>query len=171
MERVIIDLENYDVLDYKYLKDLDINDSFFDSLKNDYYVYTEWFLKKQKENVKAYVQEKNGKIVSLLLLKAEDETEEYNDFLKPFKPARRLKISTLKDIDPDRKMGEVFIRIIEETAKCENVSEIYGTIFDKYENLIQLLEKNGYKKYTKKKTTIPDGSEELEIVLVKKISK
>ncbi len=170
MKKVILDMENYAVLDYKYLKDIDINDSFFDSLKEDYLGFNEWFLKKQKENVKAYVQEKDGKLLSFLLLKVEDEKEKYNDFLKPFKPGRRLKVATIKDIDPDRKMGEVFIKIIEKTAMNEGCIEIYASVFDKYDYLIKMLEKNGFKKYTKKKALTSSGVEELENVLIKKIS-
>ena len=170
MKKVILDMKNYAVLDYKYLKDIDINDSFFDSLKEDYLGFSEWFLKKQKEKVKAYVQERDGKILSFLLLKIEDEKENYNDFLKPFKPARRLKISTLKDIDPDRKMGNVFVKIVEKTAMNEGVLEIYTLVFDKHQDLIKMLEKHGFKKYTKKKTRTINGEEELENVLIKKIS-
>ena len=171
MKKVMLDMEDYAVLDYKYLKDIDINDSFFDSLKEDYLGFSEWFLKKQKERVKAYVQERDGKVLSFLLLKIEDEQEKYNDFLKPFKPARRLKISTLKEIDPDRKMGDIFLKIALETAIKENISEIYTLVFDKHKHLIEILEKHGFKKYTKKKTLTPSGVEELENVLVKKVSK
>ena len=169
MKKVILNMKDYRVLDYISLKEVDINDNFFDSLKDNYYGFEEWFLKKQKENVKAYVQRRNGKILSFLLLKIEDEKEDYSDFIKPFKPGRRLKISTLKDIDSDRKMGKVFIKIIEKTAINEKVSEIYTAVYDKYEYLIKILEDNGFKKYTKKKTLNRDGVEELENILVKRV--
>lgn len=40
------------------------------------------------------------------MLKLEDENEDYSDFVKPFKPARRLKVSTFKVTDTGKKIGE-----------------------------------------------------------------
>ncbi len=171
MENILLDknIEESSGIDYKYLSELDIDDSFFDSLREDYAGFDEWFRYKQLENAQAYVQERDGRIISFLLFKVEDESEDYEDFLEPFIPARRLKISTLKDIDPERRMGELFIIITEKTVEKENVLEIYITAFDKQEYLIHMLESYGFEKYTKKKTLKPDGSEELENVLVKRM--
>ena len=83
------------------------------------------------------------------------------------KPARRLKISTLKVSDTGKRIGETFIKIIVEKAIKENVEEIYVTVFDKQEFLIDMLESYGFKKYTKKRTTRSNGEIELENVLVK----
>ena len=85
------------------------------------------------------------------MLKVENEGEDYKDFLKPFKPARRLKISTLKVADTGKRIGETFIKIIVEKAIKEDVDEIYVTVFDRQEFLIDMLESYGLKKYTKKK--------------------
>jgi len=40
---------------YQYFKDLDLNDYFFDSLKESYREFPEWFAQKAKEDEKAYV--------------------------------------------------------------------------------------------------------------------
>lgn len=101
------------------------------------------------------------------MLKIEDEKEEYKEFLKPFQPGIRLKISTLKVVDTGKRIGETFIKIIVDKAIKEEVDEIYVTMFDKQEFLIDMLEDYGFKKYTKKKTLRSDGGYELENVLVK----
>ena len=154
-------------INYQYLHELDINDAFFDSLKLDYAGFEEWFKEKQSKEAQAYVTEFDGKLTSFLMLKVENEDEDYKDFLKPFKPARRLKISTLKVADTGKRIGETFIKIIVEKAIKEDVDEIYVTVFDKQEFLIDMLESYGFKKYTKKKTPRSDGGIELENVLVK----
>ena len=40
---------------YEYFKDLDLNDGFFDSLKDSYKEFSTWFAQKAKEDEKAYV--------------------------------------------------------------------------------------------------------------------
>lgn len=166
-EKVSEDIRKPVFINYKYLHELDINDAFFNSLKVDYAGFEEWFKKKQSKEAQAYVTESDGKLTSFLMLKVENEDEEYKDFLKPFKPARRLKISTLKVADTGKRIGETFIKIIVEKAIKENVEEIYVTVFDKQEFLIDMLESYGFKKYTKKRTPRSDGGIELENVLVK----
>ena len=151
----------------KYLHELDINDHFFDSLKSDYATFEDWFIKKQKESSQAYVTESNGQITSFLMLKIEDENEKFEDYLEKLKPARRLKISTLKVQDEGKRIGETFIKIIVETAIKEKVEEIYVTVFDKQEHLIDMLEGYGFKRVTKKRTKKLNGTIELENVLVK----
>lgn len=158
------------IITYKYLYELDITDSFFDSLKQDYADFESWFKKKQAANAMAYVTESCGKLTSFLMLKIENKSENYMDFLHPFKPAKRLKISTLKVMDTGKRIGEMFIKIIFKKAVEEQVDEIYITIFDKYKNLIDLLESYGFKKYTKKKTLGSNGKYLFENVLVKRYS-
>lgn len=157
-------------VNYKYLYELDINDPFFDSLKKDYDGFENWFKRKQKEEKQAYVTEKSGKITSFLMMKIEDENEKYPDFLVPFLPGKRLKVSTLKVADTGKRIGETFIKIIVETGLKEKVDEIYITVFDKQEYLIEMLEGYGFKLFTKKKTLKSDGTNELENVLVKSMN-
>ena len=78
----------------KQLKDLDINDRFFDSLKNEYKDFIIWF--NNHLDRKAYITFQDNKIASILILKIEDKSENYKDFNKEFKPSKRLKICTLK---------------------------------------------------------------------------
>ena len=82
------------VIEEKKLKDLDINDTFFDSLKSDYKDFIIWF--NNHLNRKVYVTYQNNKITSLLVLKIEEEKEIYDNLTKEFKPSKRFKICTLK---------------------------------------------------------------------------
>ena len=52
----------------RYLSELDVNDKFFDSLREDYYNFNDWFKKKQDNNTMCYVNIDNGNITSLLIL-------------------------------------------------------------------------------------------------------
>ena len=152
------------------LYNINLDDDFFDSLRNDYRDFDNWFLKKQKEGAEAYIirNEKN-KITSFLMIKEEGEEEDYSNFEIPFKAGNRLKISTLKVADTGKKIGEYFINLVIEKALRKNIEEIYITTFLKQDSLIHLLKENGFVFYTYKETLRNDGTTEKEAVYVKSI--
>lgn len=125
-------LINYDVLSIslRRIGDLNINDNFFDSLREDYggIKFNDWLKKKQEE--KAYVFEDQEGLKGFLYLKTEDENEPYDHFEPPFKPAKRLKVGTFKIAKSGLRIGERFLKIIFDNAKMRNVDEIYVTMFD-----------------------------------------
>ena len=97
----------------EYLINLDINDSFFDSLKKDYNNFEEWFKRKSLEETKCFVTYyDNGKISSILILKEENENENYNNFYRPFSEDKRLKICTFKVDNIGFGIGEYYLYII-----------------------------------------------------------
>lgn len=151
-------------IECRYLSELDINDKFFDSLKEDYSNFEEWFKKKQDGNTKCYVTMNNGNITSLLILKIEYEDEDYSNFTIPFNKSKRLKICTFKVTDKGKGIGEEFINIISREAINNNINEIYVTIYDKHKSLIILLKKNGFYEYT----TLGSNSNNKELVLLKR---
>ena len=158
LEKVVS--ENPDLVDYKVLSvtkkifaDININDPFFDSFKEDYNGFEKWFLKKSDET--AYVTMNKGNILSFLYLKLEGIDENYSDISPFFKPDKRLKIGTFKVISNGVRLGERFLKIIFDNALQYKASEIYVTIFDKREEqkrLIFLLEDWGFKLHGKKQT-------------------
>ena len=156
-------------IEEKYLYQLDINDEFFNSLKEDYFGFETWFAKKQKEGAKAYVSLDKGKVTSFLMLKVETEDENYDKLDEPFYRARRLKVATMKVAATGRKIGESFIKMIIRKAFEENVEEIYVTVFPKHEALIDLLNEYGFHYKTFQKTTHNDGTIDNEYIYVKKI--
>lgn len=152
----------------EFLYKIELEDKFFDSLREDYDKFNGWFQRKQEAEAKAYVtrNEKNG-ITSFLMLKKEELNEKYDDFDKPFKPATRLKISTFKVVDTGKRIGETFIKIIISKAIEEEVSEIYVTVFPNQNFLIDLFKEYGFKEYTYKNTKNGRGQNQKELVLVR----
>lgn len=171
LEKVVS--ENPDLVDYKvlsvtkkYFGEININDSFFESFKEDYQGFDKWFLRKSDET--AYVTINKGNILSFLYLKVENTDENYSDISPVFKPKKRLKIGTFKVISNGVRLGERFLKIIFDNAIRFSVDEIYITIFDKREEqkrLILLLEDWGFKFYGKKNTVNGD-----ELVYVRDFS-
>ena len=167
-EKVIIETPVF--IKQEYLYNMDLEDDFFTSLRRDYLGFDGWFEKKQRKGESAYVTTTNeNKITSFLMLKEEDETEDYSSFEKPFEPGRRIKVSTFKVSDTGKKIGECFIKIMVNEAIKRNVDEIYVTTFEKQESLIYLLEQYGFKLSTYKSTTKSDGTIERESIYVKNI--
>ena len=150
--------EHPERIDYKVLSikqehfgNIDLKDPFFDSLKEDYSDFTDWFTKKAEE--KAYVTYQKDKLLSFLYLKPEGPEENYSDIRPIFKPKRRLKVGTFKVATNGVRIGERFLRIVFENALRFKVEEIYVTVFDKrleQKMLINLLENWGFVKYGSK---------------------
>lgn len=159
------------LIDYKMLSvrkkkfgALDLNDPFFDSLKEDYPGFEQWFCNKREQE--AYVFESEG-IHGFLYLKIETQEEPYSDITPTFSPAKRLKVGTFK-IDSNLKgfrLGERFLKIIFDNALKADVDEIYVTLFehkrDEVSFLKTMLEEWGFEKWGEKKSG--------EAVLVKKM--
>lgn len=152
--------ENPSLVDYKVLSirqklfgDLDINDLFFQSLKDDYPGFEAWFNKKAQEQAYVTINGVNKKILSFLYLKKEGEEESYHDIEPRMLPKVRLKVGTFKVISNGVRLGERFLKIIFDNALRQSVNEIYVTIFDKRDEqlrLIQLMEDWGFRKFGKK---------------------
>lgn len=121
---------------------INLDDKFFDTLKEDYPNFETWF--KKKNNEEAYVfKNKENKVSGFLYLKIEDRDE--TDYFKvnPFlRNNKKLKIGTFK-IDNDIKgfrLGERFLKIIFDNALKNNVDEIYVTLFQNHRKEISYLE-------------------------------
>ena len=143
------ELVNYKVLNVQKLKfgKIDLNDTFFDSLKEDYVGFDKWFIKKYDEEAYITINSNNGMLLSFLYLKVEDENENYSNINPLFSPKRRLKIGTFKVISNGFRLGERFVKIVFDNALKNHVQEIYVTIYDKrpeQRRLIDLLEQWGF---------------------------
>ena len=123
-------------IEEKYLYEIDINDTFFDSLRLDYKDFNKWFKINNKRKV--FVTFNESKITSFLMLKVEEMSEIYN-FDKEFIPKKRLKICTMKVIDNGLGLGDEYVKIIFNKARELSVEEIYFTVFPKYSDLINSL--------------------------------
>lgn len=152
-----------DISIYKF-SDLNLQDPFFDSLKDSYPEFEVWFNKKAIMGETAYVYiDDDGLIKDFLYLKI--ETEELID-VQPILPAKkRLKVGTFKILPRHTKRGERFMKKIMDYAIAENVDEVYVTIFPKTElkYLIQSFERYGFEHIADK----DHGFRGKEYVLVK----
>ncbi len=149
------ELKNYQVLAVKkeYFGNINLNDEFFDSFKQDYKEFGNWFNKKA-DNI-SYVCITDGDVKAFLYLKQEDTNEVYNDIEPSFPQKKRLKIGTFKVSSTGYKLGERFLKVIFDNALQYDVEEIYVTIFDKRDEqlrLIYLLEDWGFKHWGTKTT-------------------
>lgn len=143
------ELVNYKVLNVQKLKfgKIDLNDTFFDSLKEDYVGFDKWFIKKYDEEAYITINSNNGMLLSFLYLKVEDENENYSNINPQFSSKRRLKIGTFKVISNGFRLGERFMKIIFDNALKNHVQEIYVTVYDKrpeQRRLIDLVEQWGF---------------------------
>lgn len=167
-EKVIVETPVF--IKKEFLYNMDLNDDFFTTLRLDYKGFDTWFIKKQRNEEMAYVTlTTDNKVTSFLMLKEEDETEDYSAFEKPFTPAKRIKVSTFKVSDTGKKIGECFIKIMVNEAMQKNIEEIYVTTFEKQESLIYLLKQYGFDLFTHKNTLKSDGTIEREAIYVKSL--
>ncbi|MCD4652178.1 MAG: hypothetical protein K8S56_10410 [Candidatus Cloacimonetes bacterium] len=113
----------------RYFGEINLKDSFFDTLREDYCEFDIWF--KRKSTERAYVLQIKNKIRGFLYLKVEDEKENYPDFTTTFSPIKRLKIGTFKTNLFGVNLGERFLKIAFDNAMHNSVSEIYLTAYDK----------------------------------------
>lgn len=154
LEKVIA--ENPELADYKvlsvkraYLGSIELRDAFFDSFRDDYKGFDDWFNHKADET--AYLcQGGDDKIVAFLYLKSEGTEEDYSDIVPQFSPAVRLKIGSFKVASNGYKLGERFLKIVFDNALKFGVDEIYTTAFgrtDEQKRLISLLEDWGFSRH------------------------
>lgn len=141
-------------------KNVNLEDPFFDSLKNDYKEFSEWFAKKSEDFAYLFRND-SGMIDGFLYLKIEDGP--LTEVTPTLPAARRLKVGTLKINAHGTKLGERFIKKVFDHAISEGVGEIYVTVFAKHAPLVALFEKYGFSKKAEKHT---DNGQELVLVKV-----
>lgn len=140
---------------------INLEDSFFNSLKEDYPGFKDWFARKSREGEEAFVQfDREGQLQGFLYIK--NESNEVDKTIAPImKAMRRLKVGTFKIEAHNTRLGEKFIKKIMDYAIYEGYEEAYVTIYPKYDSLMDLLKRYGFKYY---------GTKQDELVLVKSFS-
>lgn len=131
---------------WRYLSELDINDSFFDSLKTDYPEFEEWYSKKANEGKQAFAYIDEQGIGAFVMLKR-GECEDIHLENKTLPKRSRLKISTLKLSERVEgiRLGEGAIGIALWNWLESDDEEIYVTVFDKHRKLIEMLQRFGFR--------------------------
>lgn len=135
------DLVQYSILAVKQVDfgQVDLADPFFDSFKEDYSEFENWFNRKVENQ--CYICNNDTELSAFLYIKVEEKGKEnYSDINPLFQPKKRLKIGTLKVTGNGYKIGERFLKIVFDNAFQYKVDEIYVTIFEKRQEQIQLIE-------------------------------
>lgn len=171
LEKCIVEnpeLKSYKVLSIRkeHFGNINLNDVFFDSFRQDYSEFNDWF--NRKADSVSYVCFMGERVVAFLYLKVEGRQESYSDIYPKFESKKRLKIGTLKVASTGLKLGERFLKVVFDNALLYGVDDVYVTVFDKREEqtrLIAVLLDWGFW-YWGKKTTI-NGEEKVYIKTLK----
>jgi len=149
---------------WKKFAEVNVNDTFFDSLKVDYTEFPNWFQKKSSKNENALVFSDEQGIGAFIYLKRENESVELVEQTLPAIP--RLKIGTLKLSERIKgiRLGEGAIGISLWYWQKIKYNEVYITVFEKHSDLVNLLcrfgfvcigkNKRGETVYLKKRSTL-----------------
>ena len=147
------------VISQRKFSEVSLDDPFFDSLKEGYAEFADWFARKRDET--AYVSyDEEGGLQGFLYLKK--ETGPITDVNPPLNVTECLKVGTFKVIAHGTKLGERFVKIITDTVLNNGLRVAYLTIYPEHEPLIRILERFGFMK----KGTKGEGSR-VEDVYVK----
>ncbi|HBE79929.1 MAG TPA: hypothetical protein DDW65_19440 [Firmicutes bacterium] len=148
-------------VEIKQFQQINLDDLFFNSLKQDYQEFGEWFRRKAEKE--AYVIYNDDHSLDAFLHLKIEENENDSTIFPPLSNEKRLKLATLKvaDTGQGNKYGEGLLKISFDIARQSQVNYIYVTVFAKHESLINLLGQLGYEHYGRKIT--PNGEEEVYI--------
>lgn len=140
-------------------RDVDLADTFFNSLKAGYGGFPAWFAKKADEELYVVV-DGTGKISGMIYLKP--EIGAVTDIVPPLPSARWMKVGTLKIEGKGTKLGERVLKKIFDTAIQDGMDGVYVTVFELHAQLVKLFERYGFVRHATK--TTKDG---VELVLVR----
>lgn len=129
---------------WKKFRDVNLDDTFFDSLKNDYPEFIDWFNRKSREGEETLVFNDEYGIGAFLYLKDEEEPLELVDCILP--SCKRVKIGTLRLSERQRgiRLGEGALGVALWKWQEKQVDEIYVTVFDSHADLISLFDRFGF---------------------------
>lgn len=141
--------------------DLDVEDPFFTSLRNDYNPgFDEWFARKATQGEHAHmVLDVDGAPMAMLYLKEESDRD---DGITPTLTKRRLKIGTFKvDFDHHTSIGKRLLALALRRFATSGCEYVYLTVFDnpRTMTLRNLLGQYGFTKIGIKR----DGDREEEV--------
>ena len=136
---------------FKKFSEIDLQDTFFDSLKEDYpgnansTGFISWFHNKAAANSTALVFDDDDGLGAFVYLKDENETIELVNSTLPAIP--RIKIGTLRLAERYRgqRLGEGAIGLALWKWQQTKTPEIYVTVFEKHDTLIMLFERFGFR--------------------------
>ncbi|WP_270985526.1 hypothetical protein [Campylobacter helveticus] len=148
-------------IQFELFSGINLGDSFFDSLRQDYQDFDNWYNKKALQDEKAYVLYEKNELVCFLYLKEENPVDNTSITPPLDSTTTWVKVGTFKVVPHRTKLGERLIKRIFDFAISKNIFNLYLTTFPKHETLISLLEQYGFKQW---------GKKDNELVLTKNIA-
>lgn len=142
-------LPKHTLLKECYAHDINLNQPFFDSLKEAYQDFEWWWYEKcVKQSRKCWIYEEEKVIKAFLMLKEEDQPIETSP---PVPAGRRVKITTLKVDLSGSKMGELFLKMAFQYCINNQFFETYLTHFEEEDDsLVYLIRNYGFEYVGKK---------------------
>lgn len=126
------------------MHNLDLEDSIFDSLREEYPGFNEWFKEKSRTGRECYVYRRSDESLgAILIYKIEDDDIAS---IPPLPKKKRLKIATMKVEHVGYKIGELLLKISIDIALTNAITEIYLTHFTRSEedHLVYLISEYGF---------------------------
>lgn len=132
-----------EIIRLKKFSQVDLTDTFFDSLRESYTGFDKWFRRKADE--KAYVVTSKAGVQAFLYLKIENGA--ITDIDPPLNSVICLKVGTFKINARGTRLGERFVKKIFDHALINDIKHIYVTVFEHHEVLISILKRYGFSEY------------------------
>ena len=132
--------------------EINLNDPFFDSLKQDYKEFNDWFLRKSEQLALVLYNEVQA-IEGFLYCKFEEGPS--NDTVPPLPNSYHMKVGTFKFNPMKTRRGDRYLKKIFDYALAHTpaVDDIYVTVFsDKHTYLTDLFKRYGFSQYGIKST-------------------
>lgn len=138
-----------------YAHELNENDPIFESFREDYPDFDDWFRRCKRDHRTSWVIEQAGWLAAVSIIKEEGDREHGL-------PGRLLKVCSFKvsDLARGRRYGELLLKPIFSYAFGNSYDHVYLTIFPKYAELIDLLEDFGFQ-------ILPARTDKGELILAK----
>ena len=139
-------MENKDAIKLVKFKSLNLEDPFFDSLRDDYEGFNDWFKRKALSDSNAYVLFKSdGMLQAFLYLKQERDEDAT---ISPSLPqCNKLKVGTFKVEAHRTSLGQRFMNIIVQALIQYHFDLTYVTFYPKQVQLKNLFKKYGFEKW------------------------
>jgi len=123
---------------------LDVNDCIFDSLREKYPEFNEWYSKNAFEGMKCWCYQNEGKIGAILIFSNDDY--EIIDTEPPLPKKRRFKIHVLKFDHEGYNLDEVLLKKAIDYCIDNSIDELYLNHFfnTNYDHLVNLVTEYGF---------------------------
>ena len=152
------EIPSHTLLKHMPVHNLNLQDSFFDSLRSDYGEddFNSWFKNISREGRQCWAYIEDNAILAICIYKEEQKPD------SRLIPVPTLKLCTFKVSDnvKGKKIGELMLKLAFQYTALNNLKSVYLTTFPKYQELILFLKDFGFS---------PIDSKNMEDIFLKKM--